>query len=189
MATPVTIPPTVAADLLAKHGPIKIIPGEVCHETPNECFKMVTNNYGEVLDGVAIQSYKQTRTMDGVIGVITSLLLPPKTRVGLGRAYSPSANNSCEFSLGEFHEHKCRASEAVVLKNDFYNVDLPTAKSNYDSSFLYQKGQTVTPSRSFHDQGCFAHPHQEICNQHYYETCHIGVHFFLRKGDAKDYTF
>jgi hypothetical protein len=176
----------VISQLHDKHGSVKIIPGEVCHSTPNKCFNMMTDNYGEVLDGVAVQVYKKTRTLNHTSGVITTLLLPPKTRVGLNNAYAPGFLNY--LRKFDILDHKCRASEAIVLKNEFEGKEIAEAISDYDALFIYQKGGTIIPNFGFYHQGCLNDPiGGYCCNQKYYSPNASGIHFFMREKDAKDY--
>lgn len=174
----------VISQLHEKHGPVKIIPGEVCHSTPSKCFNMMTDNYGEVLDGVAVQVYKKTRKMTRTSGVITTLLLPPKTRVGLNNAYAPGLFNYLRYDI---LDRRCRASEAIVLKNEFDGKEIAEASSDFRISFIYKKGHTVVPDDFYH-QGCLNDPIGGIlCNQDQYKPNAQGIHFFMHKKDANDY--
>lgn len=72
---------------------------------------------------------------------------------------------------------KCRASKAVVLeiydKDGNVMSDDFTIASQYDESFLYQKGITVEPTKPFDDDR--------------WNECTSGIHFFITRKEAEIY--
>jgi len=65
--------------------------------------------------------------------------------------------------------YKCRCSKAIVLDIE---GGLSEIKSNYDSSFIYRKGETVEVTDFDEDR--------------WYE-CSRGIHFFMSKQMARDH--
>jgi len=176
-----TISPFTANELIKKYN-FPIITGEVCHENPAKYLERVTSNYAKVRKGVIIQVYKQIRRSTGESGVITTLLLLPDTKVGLGDAYASSIRDVCT----DLDNHMCRASEADVLNNNYKGIDLVWAMSDQDRKFMYRIGETVRPTTPFNDQQCFLINHNSS-KDFVYDYCTSGVHFFLRKADAAKY--
>ena len=62
---------------------------------------------------------------------------------------------------------KCRAEFAVVLEGE--------GVSMYDKKFVYKVGMTVRPTEPFCDDR--------------WEECASGIHFFLTRKEAEDYTY
>jgi uncharacterized protein DUF5758/pentapeptide repeat protein len=63
-------------------------------------------------------------------------------------------------------DRKCRAEFAIVLEGE--------GSSRHDCTFIYKVGETVRPRESF-------------CEDRWKE-CASGIHFFLTREEAEDYT-
>jgi len=179
------IPPDIAKKLREKYGELVVIAGEACYENPNLYIDRVTNNYGRIKQGFVIQVYKKTKTMSGLFDVITTLLLLPNTKVGLGDAHVFTITGTRFSQI--YPDRKCRAEYATVLSNDYHGIVCNQAMSIYSRDFIYQIGETVKPVYSFCDQECFA-PGILALGAPRYEPCESGVHFFLCRKDAETFT-
>jgi hypothetical protein len=176
-----------------------IYDGKTCHEEPDKCFKTITTKYKEVFDNVAIIVYKKTEHFlgDGINYCLTKLLIPPKSRVHVGRHYQNSPENRNPKVKLSAPELKCRTDRAFVLENQcrtnphdwperIYYTD--TTRSNHDNSFLYKKGTLVRPD-NFETRDCYTFPSLPRCNEpSSADTCARGVHFFLTIKSANEYT-
>lgn len=70
---------------------------------------------------------------------------------------------------------KCRCDKAVVVaieKVDGKPTELNEIASDYDSTFIYRVGETVTEPRFCEDR---------------FKECAEGIHFFINRQDAVDY--
>lgn len=70
---------------------------------------------------------------------------------------------------------KCRCSEAVVLSItniDGTNFDGEKVTSDYDKSFVYEVGKTISVNNF---------------NENRWEECSAGIHFFLTRDEAVRY--
>ena len=177
------VPQEIATELIKEHGQMEFKTGEFCFDNMNKCFDRVTPNYAKVSKGVGIVVYKKTHQfgkynhINTSDQVVTTLLLSPGTRVGLGGYYT---TEDWEQS------YKCRADQAVVLDNATRekNKPLESTHSTYDQSFTYKVGCKVTPKKPFEDNTCFNTPESIECKYSSYQECESGIHLFMPKIDA-----
>lgn len=180
------VPQEIATELIKEHGKMEFKTGEFCFENMEKCFDRVTPNYAKVSKGVGVVVYKKTHQFgkynyaNTIDQVVTTLLLPPGTRVGLGRYYT---TEDWEKS------YKCRADQAVVLSSAtrISNTPLKATSSIHDHTFTYDVGCKVKPKKPFEDNTCFNTPESIECKYSSYQECESGIHFFMHKIDAVMY--
>jgi hypothetical protein len=68
---------------------------------------------------------------------------------------------------------KCRASEAKVLCAWHGETEVESGVSNYDLSFVYRVGETVTPKEPFSEE--------------WMEECQSGIHFYITRIEAENH--
>ena len=80
-----------------------------------------------------------------------------------------------------FTPNKCRANRAIVLGfypcaygGDAYELDMTSAMSWYNHSYIYNRGEEITPD-------CF--------DPDWRKTCSHGIHFFRNFDEAVQYVF
>ena len=72
---------------------------------------------------------------------------------------------------------KCRSDKAIVLEiqnEDGTKANMDIAYSRYCDSFTYKVGKTVVPEKPFNDNR--------------WEECASGIHFFINRQEAVEYT-
>ena len=68
---------------------------------------------------------------------------------------------------------KCRASEAKVLCIWNGETEVESGTSDYDSSFVFRVGETVTPKEPFSEE--------------WMEECESGIHFYITRIEAENH--
>ena len=68
---------------------------------------------------------------------------------------------------------KCRASEAKVLGIWNGETKVESGVSDYNSSFVYRVGETVTPENPFSEE--------------WMDECQSGIHFYITRIEAEDH--
>ena len=66
---------------------------------------------------------------------------------------------------------KCRADRAIVLAIFDGNTEVNEARSNYDRTFVYRIGETVTPNNGF--------------GENQWQECAAGIHFYISRIEAE----
>lgn len=179
-------------------GPVPVIDGRICAKDPLQCFRRTSDRYAEVLPDRAILVTKTTTDCSGS-GIaqgykcLTTLVLPPRTRVHIGSKYRLQSNGSqVDLADHDIDHAKCRADRAFVVGNlcesfarisansqipDYYPYGLPVpinkTCSDFYINFEYMVDKFIQSKFDTSTDGP--------------TTCAEGIHFFLKPKKTFDW--
>jgi hypothetical protein len=131
------------------------------------------------LSGANLRSANLSGAIDADYAIAMTRILPEGDIIGYKKAYDCKTYNKvvvklripAEAKRSSAFGRKCRAEYAEVL--EIIGENSVKAKSDYDSSFTYEVGQIVRPTKPFDDN--------------WQEECASGIHFFITKLEAENY--
>jgi hypothetical protein len=161
-----------------KYQNVEIIDGEECEKDKDKCFTKINDFYATVKENISVRVYKKTLdpSVDPSMSVvnvptcITSLILPPKTKVHFG----DEEKNRAEHAFVE--SSVCQNESSLTYTQKWMKGTYP--KSFFDKKFKYPDRTIVKPTKEFFDQ---------IETTYHDRTCNSGIHFFLNKEAAQSF--